>query len=127
LYFKQNPSSNMYFNQGLLGPDPEPNPEPIPEPNPDRNPLRNRKSLRIWILLFAQKNMHFCNAAFSSFILLPFLQDKIRNRFRNRIRTGTRSETGNRCESGSFSSHKKICIFVTPPSPLSFYSLFCRT
>ena len=75
MYFKQNPSSNMCFNQGLLGPDPEPNPEPIPEPNPDRNPLRNRKSLRIWILLFAQKNMHFCNAAFSPFILLPFLQD----------------------------------------------------
>jgi hypothetical protein len=28
----------MYFNQGLLGPDPEPNPEPIPEPNPAPEP-----------------------------------------------------------------------------------------
>jgi hypothetical protein len=33
------------------------------------------KSLRIWILLFAQKNPHFSNAAFSPFILLPFLEE----------------------------------------------------
>ena len=33
------------------------------------------KSLRIWILLFAQKNPHFSNAAFFPFILLPFLEE----------------------------------------------------
>jgi hypothetical protein len=32
------------------------------------------KSLQIWILLFTQKNPHFSYAAFSPFILLPFLQ-----------------------------------------------------
>ncbi len=69
LYFKQNPSSTMYFNQGLLGPDLKPN------GIQHRNPLRNRKLIRILILLFAPINPHFSNAAFSPFILLPFLQE----------------------------------------------------
>jgi hypothetical protein len=57
----------MYFNQGLLGPDPEPNPAPKPAPEPEIAPNLD-PSLR-------QKNPHFSTAAFSPFILLPFLQE----------------------------------------------------
>jgi hypothetical protein len=39
----------MYFNQGLLGPDPEPNPAPVPALEPEITPnldpsLRTKKS-----------------------------------------------------------------------------------
>ena len=64
----------MYFNQGLLGPDPEPNPEPAPEPNPAPEPapepeitpnldpsLRTKKSA-----FFLRRLLHFHSTPFSA-------------------------------------------------------------
>jgi hypothetical protein len=114
----------MYFNQGLLGPDPEPNlaleldpaPEPDPAPKldlaPERDPaseleiashldpshffnchsrptsyLRARWHFSVHSDIFhlnkatstpitlRTKSPHFSKAAFSPFILLPFLQE----------------------------------------------------
>ena len=65
----------MYFNQGLLGPDPEPNPEPAPELNPAPEPAPEPEITPNLDPSLRTKNQHFSNAAFSTFILLPFLQE----------------------------------------------------
>jgi hypothetical protein len=71
----------MYFNQGLLGPDPEPNPAPKPAPEPEIAPnldpsLRTKKST-----FFCRRLLPFHSTPFSAGVKNNKKEKKMSNYF----------------------------------------------